>query len=320
MGESYYDLLGVDTDASTADIEQAYREKLKETHPDVSDQADASERTRRLIDAKEVLTDEDERARYDRLGHDTYVGDGSSPTAGTTSDARADDDTATGDTSTGATNRHGAHSTSSGATGAAGATGVGAAGTVSGSEEWANATRGANPGSATGFSTDANPETGAGERRRRRRHVRDESWNTDNDTDEGQWSTWNTSGSYAVRREEGGLSGRQVLNSQQSIVMLVVTFLVYPVLLFGALLPTFPLAVNITVAVCIVLVVAFLQSMPDVAVVLFGTWSVLTPIILFGVVGVDPFSALSLVALGSVLLPFAFSMLTWVAMRPVTAT
>jgi hypothetical protein len=43
MGENYYELLGVSEDASTDDIETAYRERLKETHPDVSDDEDANE-------------------------------------------------------------------------------------------------------------------------------------------------------------------------------------------------------------------------------------------------------------------------------------
>ena len=73
MGTQYYDLLGVSPDASTAEIAAAYRERLKETHPDISDASDAGERTKRLIEAKEALTDETERARYDRLGHDRYV-------------------------------------------------------------------------------------------------------------------------------------------------------------------------------------------------------------------------------------------------------
>lgn len=73
MGQEYYERLGVSSDASADEIVAAYREQLKETHPDVNDASDAGERTKRLIKAKEVLTDEAERARYDRLGHDRYV-------------------------------------------------------------------------------------------------------------------------------------------------------------------------------------------------------------------------------------------------------
>jgi len=74
MPPEYYDRLGVSADATTEEITEAYRERLKEVHPDVSDASDAGEHTKQLIEAKEVLTDETERARYDRLGHDRYVG------------------------------------------------------------------------------------------------------------------------------------------------------------------------------------------------------------------------------------------------------
>jgi len=73
MSGDYYTRLGVSRDATTDEIVSAYREKLVETHPDVSDDSDASERTKTLIRAKEVLTDETERSRYDRLGHDRYL-------------------------------------------------------------------------------------------------------------------------------------------------------------------------------------------------------------------------------------------------------
>lgn len=75
----YYDLLGVSADAPTEEIEAAFRERVKETHPDVSDAPDADERFRAVKRAREVLTTTKERDRYDRLGHDEYVqtvGDG----------------------------------------------------------------------------------------------------------------------------------------------------------------------------------------------------------------------------------------------------
>jgi molecular chaperone DnaJ len=91
MGDEYYERLGVSADASAEEIAAAYRERLKETHPDVSDASDAGERTKRLIEAKEVLTDETERARYDRLGHDQYVSAGPNGTAASGASARADE-------------------------------------------------------------------------------------------------------------------------------------------------------------------------------------------------------------------------------------
>ena len=103
--ETFYSVLGVETDADRETIQRAYREHVKETHPDVSDSPDAAERFKRLTTARDVLVDGEERRRYDRLGHEAYVsrhvegpawadgsGDGSasgerSATAGSTRDA-----------------------------------------------------------------------------------------------------------------------------------------------------------------------------------------------------------------------------------------
>lgn len=73
MGGTLYEVLGVDPDADSADIAGAFRERVKQTHPDVSDAPDAGEQFKRIRTAKRVLTDADERARYDCLGHETYV-------------------------------------------------------------------------------------------------------------------------------------------------------------------------------------------------------------------------------------------------------
>lgn len=73
MSETFYSELGVGVDADTEDIRRAYREHVKDTHPDVSDSPDATRSFRRLTTARDVLTDERERNRYDRLGHDSYV-------------------------------------------------------------------------------------------------------------------------------------------------------------------------------------------------------------------------------------------------------
>lgn len=73
MGETFYSVLGVATDADRERIRRAYRDRVKETHPDVSDNPDASEAFKRVTTARDVLLDETERTRYDRLGHNTYV-------------------------------------------------------------------------------------------------------------------------------------------------------------------------------------------------------------------------------------------------------
>ena len=73
MGETYYDVLEVDEDATEAEIREAYRDRVLETHPDQNDAADATVAFERVKRAQEVLTDGDERARYDRLGHEAYL-------------------------------------------------------------------------------------------------------------------------------------------------------------------------------------------------------------------------------------------------------
>lgn len=73
MGESFYTVLGVGTDADADAIERAYRERVKKHHPDVSDTPDAREKFKRLTVARDTLVDSDERFRYDTLGYERYV-------------------------------------------------------------------------------------------------------------------------------------------------------------------------------------------------------------------------------------------------------
>ena len=73
MAETFYGVLGVAEDADTETIHRAYREQVKEHHPDVSDDPNAPAQFKRLTTARDVLVDTDERSRYDRLGHGEYV-------------------------------------------------------------------------------------------------------------------------------------------------------------------------------------------------------------------------------------------------------
>ena len=73
MSEDFYDVLGVGRDADEKEIQRAYRKKAAQYHPDVSDEPNAEEQFKKIKKAKEVLTDEDKRAAYDRVGHDRFV-------------------------------------------------------------------------------------------------------------------------------------------------------------------------------------------------------------------------------------------------------
>jgi molecular chaperone DnaJ len=72
MSEDFYDILGVSRDASEEEIQEAYRKKAREYHPDVSDEPDAEEKFKKVKKAKEVLTDEEKRRAYDQMGHDRF--------------------------------------------------------------------------------------------------------------------------------------------------------------------------------------------------------------------------------------------------------
>jgi len=73
MTEDFYEVLGVDRDASEDDINAAYRKKAARYHPDQCDEPDAEETFKRIQKAKEVLTDEEKRQAYDQMGHDRFV-------------------------------------------------------------------------------------------------------------------------------------------------------------------------------------------------------------------------------------------------------
>ena len=293
MTETYYERLGVSPDATTDEIEAAYRERLKETHPDVSDAEDASDRTRALIDAKEVLTDEDERARYDRLGHEQYVAaeeTDAGTTAETSSTARpSPDESAPQDFSTSAAAQQ-------------------------------RATVGDASGKTTGGGTDAGT-TNEYRRRQRRRHDQQaprDSWNSGDGTvssaGEKAWRAWDTGGTYSVNNGDAGQGWRRVFGSGQSLVLLAATFVLYPLLLWAALLPDFPLAVNATVGACVLALVAYMQSIPEVGIVVYGAWTVLLPLIL-NAVGVELTQPLVGVALAATVLSLGFTLLTRAVVR-----
>ncbi|MFB6121198.1 MAG: DnaJ domain-containing protein [Halobacteriaceae archaeon] len=73
MADDFYELLDVPPDADQQEIQAAFREKAREFHPDLNDDERANEQFKTLHRARDVLTDPEERAAYDRLGHEKYV-------------------------------------------------------------------------------------------------------------------------------------------------------------------------------------------------------------------------------------------------------
>src|SRR3954462_1207399 len=77
----YYELLGVSRTADEGEIKKAFRGLARTLHPDVSQEPDAEERFREVVEAYEVLSKRETRELYDRYGHDGLRGGGFQPTS-----------------------------------------------------------------------------------------------------------------------------------------------------------------------------------------------------------------------------------------------
>lgn len=66
----YYEILGLEKNASENDIKSAYRRIAKECHPDLNpDDEKAEQMFKEATAAYEILRDPEKRSRYDRFGH-----------------------------------------------------------------------------------------------------------------------------------------------------------------------------------------------------------------------------------------------------------
>ncbi|MFF7966541.1 DnaJ C-terminal domain-containing protein [Streptomyces sp. NPDC007903] len=70
MARDFYEVLGVPRNADKDKIQQAYRTLARKYHPDVNKDPAAEERFKEINEAFSVLSDPDQRARYDRFGED----------------------------------------------------------------------------------------------------------------------------------------------------------------------------------------------------------------------------------------------------------
>jgi molecular chaperone DnaJ len=78
----HYDVLGVDRQATPEEIKKAYRKLARELHPDVNPSPEASERFKDVTHAYDVLSDPQQRERYDLGPQPGFGGGGGGGAAG----------------------------------------------------------------------------------------------------------------------------------------------------------------------------------------------------------------------------------------------
>jgi curved DNA-binding protein len=64
-GKDFYEILGVSKTATPDEIQRSYRKLARTYHPDINKSPDAEERFKEISEAYDVLSDPDQRRRYD---------------------------------------------------------------------------------------------------------------------------------------------------------------------------------------------------------------------------------------------------------------
>lgn len=307
MTETFYDVLGVDEDATQDEITEAYREMVKEYHPDVSDKPNAADKFQEAVQAEEILGDPDEREKYDEMGHETYMRrvegsnvSGAEQSPWTTEDRRD----RTHDAGFGGM---GGGSDGGGATGTAGGSSAqtGFGGWHDDGGDGGAAAGGA--GSNVGFGKAAGRQAGA-------------DWTTGDSTN---WSDTDTAGAaaddstYSVHdwdQKEAGPDTVTISFSQEMIIVAFALFILYPMMVMFTLNPSYPRVANLVVGLCTLFSVGYMLTIPKLAVTVFGAWSIITPI---GIVMITDWgTGMSLLALGVTWIPFAYAVVVAYFTRP----
>ena len=77
MAKDYYELLGVNRNATDADLKKAYRKLAHQYHPDKNPgNKEAEAKFKECAEAYEVLSDPEKREIYNRFGHEGLNGVG----------------------------------------------------------------------------------------------------------------------------------------------------------------------------------------------------------------------------------------------------
>ncbi len=72
--KDYYEVLGVQKNASEEEIKRAFRKLAKQYHPDVNKEADAEAKFKEIGEAYAILSDPEKRRQYDQFGHAAFEG------------------------------------------------------------------------------------------------------------------------------------------------------------------------------------------------------------------------------------------------------
>lgn len=72
--KDYYEVLGINKNATPQEIKKAYRKLSKKYHPDINKEPGADKKFKEITEAYEVLSDENKKAQYDQFGHSAFEG------------------------------------------------------------------------------------------------------------------------------------------------------------------------------------------------------------------------------------------------------
>ncbi len=312
MGLTLYDVLGVSADATQDEITEAYRNRVLETHPDRNDDPGAAEAFKRVTAAEEVLSDESERARYDRLGHEAYIRVTEEAKPGQSAAQRAGDTPTenTGQTESGQKREAGSrHRT--------------------GPERETGSSHSRGPGRERNSSQTTGPSHHARQRRRRQqqRAAESASWWIGERAPAGGGAT-TQQGPQTKRTEADEFSYRvhewtddvSVERERPPIrhhtaVFVACLAVLYPLLVYSSVTPLFPIPVNLLVAGCTLVIVGYLLTMPKIAIGIFGFWSALMTVLLPQYGGVTTLSLAIILVIAAFWGPLGYAVAVWWALR-----